>query len=99
MSQVSNVVRPPEWGPEVIIARGASPRPCGVDPLPRAGEGERGLQAESRSLTRRHDLEVRGYNGDVFGAIRSQSGGCANGWLNTGEQREADSGMYYLRAL
>jgi RHS repeat-associated protein len=38
------------------------------------------------------------YSYDVFGAIRSQSGGGSNQWLFTGEQRDSDSGLYYLRA-
>jgi len=41
---------------------------------------------------------VDGYTYDVFGAIRSQSGSSPNYWLFTGEQRDADSEMYYLRA-
>ncbi len=39
-----------------------------------------------------------GYGYDVFGGIRTQSGTSANPWLFTGEQRDNDSGMYYLRA-
>ncbi len=39
-----------------------------------------------------------GYGYDVFGAIHSQSGASANPWLFTGEQRDSDSSMYYLRA-
>jgi RHS repeat-associated protein len=35
---------------------------------------------------------------DVFGAIRSQTGSSVNAWLFTGEQRDADSGLYFLRA-
>ena len=39
-----------------------------------------------------------GYTYDVFGALRSQSGSSANPWLFTGEQLDADSDLYYLRA-
>ena len=38
------------------------------------------------------------YRYDVFGAIRSQTGSSPNQWLFTGEQRDGDSDMYYLRA-
>ncbi len=38
------------------------------------------------------------YSYDVFGAIRSQSGTSSNYWLFTGEQRDSDSSLYYLRA-
>ncbi len=38
------------------------------------------------------------YAYDVFGAIRSQSGSSANEWLFTGEQRDARTQFYYLRA-
>ncbi len=38
------------------------------------------------------------YSYDVFGAIRSQTGNSPNLWLFTGEQRDADSGLYFLRA-
>jgi len=38
------------------------------------------------------------YSYDVFGAIRSQTGGGSNPWLFTGEQRDADPSLYYLRA-
>jgi RHS repeat-associated protein len=41
---------------------------------------------------------VASYSYDVFGAIRSQTGSSDNYWLFTGEQSDADSGMYYLRA-
>ena len=34
----------------------------------------------------------------MFGAIRSQSGSSDNPWLFTGEQQDADEGLYYLRA-
>ena len=37
------------------------------------------------------------YTYDVFGAIRSQTGGDSNYWLFTGEQHDADSDLYYLR--
>jgi RHS repeat-associated protein len=37
------------------------------------------------------------YGYDVFGALRSGSPG-ANEWLFTGEQRDSESGLYYLRA-
>ncbi len=40
---------------------------------------------------------VDGYTYDVFGALRSGSPG-ATDFLFTGEQRDADSGLYYLRA-
>lgn len=38
------------------------------------------------------------YSYDVFGAVRSQTGTSSNYWQFTGEQRDADSGAYYLRA-
>ncbi len=38
------------------------------------------------------------YSYDAFGAIRSQTGGSSNYWLFTGEQRDSDSGLYFLRA-
>ena len=38
------------------------------------------------------------YSYDVFGTIRSQTGGGANYWQFTGEQTDADSGLQYLRA-
>src|SRR5436189_4242596 len=38
------------------------------------------------------------YRYDAFGAIRSQTGSSSNQWLFTGEQRDGDSSMYYLRA-
>jgi RHS repeat-associated protein len=38
------------------------------------------------------------YSYDVFGAIRSHTGTAVNYWQFTGEQRDADSGLYYLRA-
>jgi hypothetical protein len=38
------------------------------------------------------------YTYDVFGAIRTQSGSSNNYWLFTGEQRDSDSDLYYLRA-
>ncbi len=41
---------------------------------------------------------VATYSYDVFGAIRSQSGSSSNYWLFTGEQQDADSGFYFLRA-
>ena len=41
---------------------------------------------------------VDGYTYDVFGGIRSQSGASDNPWLFTGEQQDADEGLYYLRA-
>jgi RHS repeat-associated protein len=41
---------------------------------------------------------VATYEYDVFGAFRSQSGSSANPWLFTGQQRDAESGFYYLRA-
>ena len=42
--------------------------------------------------------ETDDYTYDIFGAIRSQSGSSDNFWLFTGEQQDADSDMYYLRA-
>ncbi len=39
-----------------------------------------------------------GYGYDVFGAVRSQSGGSSNYWLFTGEQTDSDTGLQYLRA-
>ena len=38
------------------------------------------------------------YRYDVFGAIRSQTGSSPNQWLFTGEQRDGDSSLYFLRA-
>ncbi len=38
------------------------------------------------------------YSYDAFGALRSSVGGGSNYWLFTGEQRDSDSGFYYLRA-
>ena len=38
------------------------------------------------------------YTYDVFGAVRAQTGGGANQWQFTGEQRDADSALYFLRA-
>jgi RHS repeat-associated protein len=38
------------------------------------------------------------YSYDVFGTVRAQSAAPSNPWLFTGEQRDADSGLYYLRA-
>jgi RHS repeat-associated protein len=38
------------------------------------------------------------YSYDVFGAVRAQSGGGSNQWQFTGEQRDADSALYFLRA-
>ncbi len=38
------------------------------------------------------------YSYDVFGAVRSQTGTSADYWLFTGEQRDGDSGFYYLWA-
>jgi RHS repeat-associated protein len=40
----------------------------------------------------------RSYGYDVFGAIRVQTGTSENHWLFTGEQRDSESGLYYLRA-
>jgi RHS repeat-associated protein len=39
-----------------------------------------------------------GYGYDVFGATRSQSGTADTMFRFTGEQRDSDSGLYYLRA-
>jgi RHS repeat-associated protein len=41
---------------------------------------------------------VDSYSFDVFGTIRTQSGSSPHYWLFTGEQRDGDSGLYYLRA-
>ena len=41
---------------------------------------------------------VGAYAYDVFGAIRAQTGGGSNYWLFTGEQRDSDSSLYFLRA-
>lgn len=41
---------------------------------------------------------VASYSYDVFGAIRSQTGSSGNNRLFTGEQRDGDSLLYYLRA-
>ncbi len=38
------------------------------------------------------------YSYDAFGAVRSHSGGSPNYWQFTGEQQDADSGLYFLRA-
>jgi len=40
---------------------------------------------------------VAGYSYDAFGAIRTQNGTRPNYWLFTREQRDNDSGIYYLR--
>ncbi len=41
---------------------------------------------------------VATYSYDVFGAIRSQTGSNGNYWNFTGEQLDADSDLYFLRA-
>jgi RHS repeat-associated protein len=41
---------------------------------------------------------VASYGYDVFGAIRVQTGTSHNYWLFTGQQRDEESGFYYLRA-
>ena len=41
---------------------------------------------------------VADYTYDVFGAILDQSGSSPNEFTFTGEQRDSDSGMYFLRA-
>ena len=41
---------------------------------------------------------VASYGYDVFGAMRTQGGSSANHWLFTGEQRDSESDVYYLRA-
>ncbi len=41
---------------------------------------------------------IAGYGYDVFGAIRSQSGSSPNEFKFTGEQRDSESSLYYLRA-
>ena len=41
---------------------------------------------------------VADYTYDVFGAIRAQSGSSPNEFTFTGEQVDADSGLYFLRA-
>jgi RHS repeat-associated protein len=38
------------------------------------------------------------YSYDVFGALRANTGSTPNNWLFTGEQHDADSDLYYLRA-
>ncbi|HVP05850.1 MAG TPA: RHS repeat-associated core domain-containing protein [Dehalococcoidia bacterium] len=38
------------------------------------------------------------YSYDVFGAVRASTGSTPNNWLFTGEQHDADSDLYYLRA-
>ena len=38
------------------------------------------------------------YAYDAFGAVRASTGSSDNPWLFTGEQQDADSGLYYLRA-
>ena len=38
------------------------------------------------------------YTYDVFGAVRASTGSSANPWLFTGEQHDAESDLYYLRA-
>jgi hypothetical protein len=49
-------------------------------------------------LTDENGDVVDAYTYDVFGAIRTQSGSSNNYWLFTGEQRDSDSDLYYLRA-
>ncbi len=49
-------------------------------------------------LTNGSGSTIATYTYDVFGAIRSQTGGSANYWLFTGEQRDSDASLYYLRA-
>jgi len=41
---------------------------------------------------------VASYGYDVFGATRTHSGSSPNYWLFTGEQRDSESDLYYLRA-
>jgi RHS repeat-associated protein len=41
---------------------------------------------------------LAGYVYDAFGSIRFQGGSSGNQWLFTGEQRDSESGSYYLRA-
>jgi RHS repeat-associated protein len=48
------------------------------------------------NLTNGSGAATASYSYDVFGALRS--GGGTNQWLFTGEQRDADSALYYLRA-
>ena len=38
------------------------------------------------------------YTYDAFGAIKSQTGSSTNFWLFTGEQRDSDTSLYFLRA-
>jgi RHS repeat-associated protein len=38
------------------------------------------------------------YAYDAFGAVRSQTGGATNPWQFTGQQLDADSSLYFLRA-
>lgn len=56
------------------------------------------LTGSTTALTDGSGNSVASYGYDVFGALRSQSGSSDNFWLFTGEQHDADSGMYYLRA-
>jgi RHS repeat-associated protein len=56
------------------------------------------MASASPGLTDDEGDVVDGYTYDVFGAIRAQSGSSDNYWLFTGEQREADFDLYYLRA-
>jgi hypothetical protein len=39
------------------------------------------------------------YTYDVFGAVRSQTGGGSNYWQFTGEQKDGDSGLAHLRKI
>ena len=91
--------RPPEWGPEVIIARGAD----STLRVETRSLGIGGLRDKSRSLRRPHDLDARAYNGKVSGKLRSGSLQTQPYWeaetmLFTGEQRDSDGRLYYLRA-
>ncbi|MBI3977257.1 MAG: RHS repeat-associated core domain-containing protein [Chloroflexi bacterium] len=59
------------------------------------------LQDGLGSVTGLTDLSgnlVATYEYDVFGAVRSQTGQTSNYWLYTGQQRDIESGLYYLRA-
>ncbi len=57
-----------------------------------------GSRLTTADLTDDQGDVVDDYTYDVFGAIRSQSGSSDNYWLFTGEQRDSDEDLYYLRA-
>ncbi len=52
----------------------------------------------ARQRPSRPSDKLADYAYDVFGDVRVQSGGSGNYWLYTGEQRDSESELYYLRA-